>query len=48
MPNEDKKIEFHEGSKRAFEASIISKNNPADFQKFSVLVAEIERIKNDS
>lgn len=48
VPNEDAKIEFHEGSKRAFEASVISKSNPADFQKFSVLVAEIERIKNDS
>lgn len=48
VPNEDAKIEFHEGSKRAFENSVISRNNPVDFQKFSVLVTEIERIRNDS
>lgn len=44
----EQRIEFDKQRKRDFEKFVIDRNNPADFQKFSTLVEEIERIRNDS
>lgn len=44
LPDGTVNVDFHKGSKRAFETFVIDRNNADDFKCFSSLIAEIKRV----